>query len=116
MLNQNAQESSASTSYRYLLWLILALTTALDAVLVLTVAQTHGVMSIWWIFEKSRSDPLIGFVVADLLLLRFGLFMLALRAVGQVATQRLAVWLALVPIFGAPMLMAALVANEGNWE
>lgn len=103
-------------SYRYLLWLILVLTTALDAVLVLAVAKTHGLMFIWWIFEKSRTDPLIGFIVADLLLLRFGLFVLALRAASQTSTRQLANWLVLVPLFGAPMLMAAMVANEDKWD
>lgn len=116
MLSQNKQESSRSTSYSYLLWLILALTTALDAILVLAVAKTHGLMSLWWIIEKSRTDPLIGFIVADLLLMRFGLFILALRAASYIKTQRLAVWLALTPIFGAPMLMAAMVANEDHWD
>ncbi len=103
--------STDTTSKRpggLLLWLLLAAVTVADATLIGWVWR-EATLSSWLGFLRDvRRDPLVALFVFDALALRTGAVVAMASAGG-----RLTLWLAFVPIGGAPFLIAdALQRNR----
>ncbi len=63
--------------------------------------------------RKIASDPIVAFLAADLAMMRLGLFLLGSRFAGSVIGP-MARWLLFVPVMGAPVIAASMIAQESS--
>lgn len=104
--------SLESPGYRAILWLILIGATMLDTILIVGIVHAHGGLFWWWLIQKSQADPLIAFLLADILLLRLGLFILGMKFLETGQKKKMSAWLLAIPVIGGPMLFAALLSSD----
>ncbi|RMF15873.1 MAG: hypothetical protein D6761_07140 [Candidatus Dadabacteria bacterium] len=90
-------------------WILCALATWIEVRLALGVWHAWESASLYWLAVRLRGDPLVQFLVAEFVLLRFALFLIGLQLSANRRYRGAAAWLAFVPVFGAPLAYACAI-------
>lgn len=111
-VNTTSSPPPLRRAHRATLWLALIATTIMDAALLTWVAVSYGDMAAWWLLDRLRHDPLVGLLALEAIALRFAVALTAVQAAPLTAMRGYAAWAMFVPVLGAPLALAAVLAIE----